>query len=72
MSPPGVSPAVYTFPITISRQAIAGAAAALEFPFRFRNVILASELRYKRWFDKHSGDWTMDEFTVGIAIRLSR
>ena len=61
----------YTFPV--SRQAIAGAAAALEFPFRFRNVTLAAELRYKRWFDKHyGGNWTMDEFTVGIAIRLSR
>jgi hypothetical protein len=36
-------------------------------------VTLAPELRYKRWFDQHyGGNWTMDEFTVGIAIRLSR
>ena len=60
----------YAFPI--SRQAIAGAAGALEFPFRFGNVTLAPELRYKRWFDKHYGDnWTIDEFTGGIAIRFS-
>ena len=60
----------YAFPV--SRQAITGAAAALEFPFRFGNVTLAPELRYKRWFDKHyGGNWTMDEFTGGIAIRFS-
>ena len=70
---PGAYPYVYTYISPVSRQAIAGAAAALEFPFRFRNVTLAPELRYKRWFDKHyGGNWTMDEFTVGIAIRLSR
>jgi len=61
----------YSFPV--SRQAIAGAAAALEFPFPFGNVTLAPELRYKRWFAKHYGaNWTMDEFTGGIAIRFSR
>ncbi len=61
----------YSFPV--SRQAIAGAAAALEFPFRFRNVTLAPELRYKRWFSRHYASyWTMDEFTVGAAIRFSR
>jgi len=58
------------FPV---RQVIAGAAAAFEFPFRFKNLALAPELRYKRWFDKHySGIWTMDEITAGIAIRFSR
>jgi hypothetical protein len=57
----------------VSRQAIAGAAAALEFPFRFGNVTFAPELRYKRWFDKHyGGNWMMDEFTGGVAIRFSR
>jgi len=61
----------YYFPV--SRRAIAGAAAALEFPFRLKNLTLAPEVRYKRWFDKHYGaNSTMDEFTVGIAIRLSR
>ena len=61
----------YSFPV--SRQAIAGAATALEFPFRFGNVTLAPELRYKRWFDKHyGGNWMMDEFTGGVAIRFSR
>jgi hypothetical protein len=49
-------------------------AAALEFPFRFRKVTLAPELRYKRWFAKHfyGGNWMMDEFTGGVAIRFSR
>ena len=61
----------YSFPV--SRQAIAGAATALEFPFRFGNVTLAPELRYKRWFDIHyGGNWMMDEFTGGVAIRFSR
>jgi len=61
----------YSFPV--SRQAIAGAAAALEFPFRFGNVTIAFELRYERWFDKHyGGNSTMDEFTGGVAIRFSR
>ena len=61
----------YSFPV--SRQAIAGAAAALEFPFRFGDVTLAPELRYKRWFDKHyGGNWMMDEFTGGVAVRFSR
>ena len=41
----------YSFPVP--RQAIAGTAAALEFPFRFGNETLAPELRYERWFDKH-------------------
>jgi hypothetical protein len=70
---PDAFPYVFSYAPQVSRQAIAGAEAALEFPFRFRNVMLAPELRYKRWFDKHySGNWTMDEFTVGVAIRLSR
>jgi hypothetical protein len=62
----------YSFPVT--RQVIAGAAAALEFPFRFGRVTLAPELRYKHWFDKHYGNnnWMVDEFTGGIAIRFSR
>jgi len=61
----------YSFPV--SRQAIAGGAAALEFPFRFGNVTFAPELRYERWFDKHyGGNWMMDEFTGGVAIRFSR
>ena len=60
----------YSFPV--SRQAIAGAVAALEFPFRIGNVIFAPELRYKRWFAKHyGGNWMMDEFTSGVAIRFS-
>lgn len=72
-APPGASIFVSTSAPPVSRQAIAGAAAALEFPFRFGNVTLAPELRYKRWFDQHyGGNSTMDEFTVGIAIRLSR
>jgi hypothetical protein len=58
---------------SVPLQAIAGAAAALEFPFRFGHVTLAPELRYKRWFDKHYGsNSTMDEFTGGVAIRFSR
>jgi len=60
-----------SFPV--ARQAIAGAVAALEVPFRLGNVTLAPELRYKRWFDKHyGGNWMMDEFTGGVAIRFSR
>ncbi len=57
-----------------SNQVTVGAAAAMEFPFRFGNVTLAPELRYKRWFDKHFSNhmWMMDEFTVGVAIRFSR
>jgi len=36
-------------------------------------VTLAPELRYKRWFDKrYGGNWVMDEFTGGVAIRFSR
>jgi hypothetical protein len=61
----------YSFPV--SRQAIAGAAAALEFPFCFGNLTLAPKLRYKRWFAKHyGGKWMMDEFTGGVAIRSIR
>jgi hypothetical protein len=61
----------YSFPV--SREVIAGAATALEFPFCFENhLTLAPELRYKRWFDKHyGGNWMMDEFTGGVAIRFS-
>jgi hypothetical protein len=61
----------YSFPV--SRRAIAGATAALEFPFRLGNITLAPELRYKRWFDKHyGGNSVINEFTGGVAIRLSR
>ena len=60
--------------LRFSNQVTVGAAAAMEFPFRFGNVTLAPELRYKRWFDKHFSNhmWMMDEFTVGVAIRFSR
>jgi hypothetical protein len=69
----GISTYVDNTSFPVSRQAIAGAAAALEFPFRFGNVTVAPELRYKRWFDKHyGGNSTMDEFTGGVAIRFSR
>lgn len=69
----GTSTYVDNISFPVSRQAIAGAAAALEFPFRFGNVTVAPELRYKRWFDKHyGGNSTMDEFTGGVAIRFSR
>jgi hypothetical protein len=72
-APPGAPIYVNTSAPLVSRQAIAGAAAALEFPFHFRNLTLAPELRYKRWFDQHyGGNWSMDELTVGIAIRVSR
>ena len=64
-------PDYYTFPV--SRQEIAGAAAALEFPFRLGRVTVAPELRYKRWFATHYGtNWTLDEFTGGVALRFSR
>ena len=69
----GTSTYLDTYSFPVSRQAIAGAVTALEFPFRFGNVTLAPELRYKRWFDKHyGGSWMMDEFTAGVAIRFSR
>jgi len=69
----GTSTSVDNYSFPVSRQAIAGAAAALEFPFRFGNVTVAPELRYEPWFDKHyGGDWMMDEFTGGVAIRFSR
>ena len=57
-----------------SNQVTTGATAAMEFPFRFGNVTLAPELRYKRWFNKHLSNrmWMMDEFTGGVAIRFSR
>jgi hypothetical protein len=63
--------ATYGFPV--SREAAAGAAAALEFPFRLGNTTLAPELRYKRWFDaNYRANWLMDELTAGVAIRFSR
>jgi hypothetical protein len=68
----GTSTSVDNYSFPVSRQAIAGAAAALEFPFHFGNVTVAPELRYERWFDKHYGNWIMDEFTGGVAIRFSR
>jgi len=56
-----------------SRPVVGGAAASVEFPFRFGHVTLAPDLRYTRWFDGHfGGNWQLDELTAGVAIRFSR
>ena len=55
----------------LDRQAVAGMAAAIEFPFRAGPVIVASEVRYTRWTGKHQGGyWRLDEVSTGLAVRF--
>lgn len=55
----------------VGRHTVLGIGTALEFPFHFPKIVVAPEVRYTRWTEKHyGGHWALDEVTAGIAIRI--